>query len=93
MHFGNQLYSSFSLLAKQSYLLLTELPTMLTVSEENYQLTVQAIVVMSMVKLLFRDMNTAWLKMCYSPHGFDGPDTYRLYTLAPKEKVASLFHI
>jgi len=37
MHIGNELYSSLSQLARQSFLMLTELPTMLTVLEENYQ--------------------------------------------------------
>jgi len=31
MHIGNQLYSSLSLLSRQSFLLLTDLPSMLTV--------------------------------------------------------------
>ena len=39
---GNQLYSSLSKLARQSFLLLTELPTMLTVLQENYQLEYSA---------------------------------------------------
>jgi len=34
----NQLYSSLSQLARQSYLMLTELPTMLNVFDTNYQL-------------------------------------------------------
>ena len=38
MHIGNQLYSSLSQLLRQSFLLLTELPSMLTVLEEDYQL-------------------------------------------------------
>ena len=38
MHIGNQLYSSLPLLSRQS-LLLTDLPSMLTVLEEDYQLT------------------------------------------------------
>ena len=38
MHIGNQLYSSLSQLARCSYLLLTELSTMLTVAEENFRL-------------------------------------------------------
>ena len=38
MHLGNQLYNSLSQLARQSILLLIELPTMLTVLEKNYQL-------------------------------------------------------
>ena len=38
MHIGNQLYGSLSRLVGQSFLLLTELPPMLTVLEENYQL-------------------------------------------------------
>ena len=38
MHIGNQLYSTLSRLAGQSFLQLTELPTMLTVFDENYQL-------------------------------------------------------
>ena len=42
MHIGNQLYSSLSKLARQSFLLLTELPTMLTVLQENYQLEYSA---------------------------------------------------
>ena len=36
MHTGNQLYSSLSLIPRQSFLLLTNL---LTVLEEDYQLT------------------------------------------------------
>ena len=39
MHIGNQLYSSLSLLSRQSFLLLTDLRSMLTVLEEDYQLT------------------------------------------------------
>ena len=39
IHIGNQLYSSLSLLSRQSVLLLTDLPSMLTVLEEDYQLT------------------------------------------------------
>ena len=42
MHIGNQLYSSLSQLARCSYLLLTELPTMLTVAEENFRLEYSA---------------------------------------------------
>ena len=38
MSLGNQLYSSLSRLASQTYLLQTELPTMLSVFEANYQL-------------------------------------------------------
>ena len=38
MHFGNQLYSSLSQLSRQSFLLLTDLPSMLTVLEKDYQL-------------------------------------------------------
>ena len=38
----NQLYRSLSKLARQSFLLLTELPTMLTVLQENYQLEYSA---------------------------------------------------
>ena len=38
MHIGNQLYSSLSQLLRQSFLLLTDLPSMLTVLEEDYQL-------------------------------------------------------
>ena len=38
MHIGNQLQSSFSQLSRQSFLLLTDLPSMLTVLEEDYQL-------------------------------------------------------
>ena len=37
MNIGNQLYSSLSLLARQSYLMITELPTMLNVFETTYQ--------------------------------------------------------
>ena len=39
---GNQPYSSLSKLARQSFLLLTELPTKLTVLQENYQLEYSA---------------------------------------------------
>ena len=42
VHIGNQLKSSLSKLARQSFLLLTELPTMLTVLQENYQLEYSA---------------------------------------------------
>ena len=38
MHIRNQLYSSLSQLSRQSFLLLTDLPSMLTVLEEDYQL-------------------------------------------------------
>ena len=38
MLIGNQLYSSLSKLVRKSFLLLTELPTMLTILLENYQL-------------------------------------------------------
>ena len=38
MNFGNQLYSSLSQLARQSYLMQTELPKMLNVFEADYQL-------------------------------------------------------
>ena len=38
MLIGNQLYSSLSKLARKLFLLLTELPTMLTILLENYQL-------------------------------------------------------
>lgn len=38
MHIGNQLYSSLSQLSRQSVLLLTDLPSMLKVLEEDYQL-------------------------------------------------------
>ena len=42
MYIGNELYSSLSQLARQSFLMLTELPTMLTVLDENYQLDYSA---------------------------------------------------
>ena len=38
MNIGNQLYSNFSQLARQSYLMQTELPTMLSESQTDYQL-------------------------------------------------------
>ena len=38
MNIGNQLYSSLSQLARQSYLMQTELPTMLNVLDTDYQL-------------------------------------------------------
>ena len=38
MNIGNELYSVLSRLSRQSYLLLTELPTMITVQNINYQL-------------------------------------------------------
>ena len=38
MNIGNELYSALSRLSRQSYLLLTELPTMVTVLNINYQL-------------------------------------------------------
>jgi len=42
MHIGNELYSSLSQLARQSFLMLTELPAMLTVLDKNYQLDYSA---------------------------------------------------
>ena len=42
MYIGNQLCSSLSKLARQSFLLLTELPIMLTVLQENYPLEYSA---------------------------------------------------
>ena len=42
MHIGNQLYSSLSKLSRPSFSLLTELPTMLIVLQENYQLEYSA---------------------------------------------------
>ena len=38
MNIGNQLYSRLSQLARQSYLMQTELPAMLTVLDADYQL-------------------------------------------------------
>ena len=38
MNIGNELYSALSRLSRQSYLLPTELPTMVTVLNTNYQL-------------------------------------------------------
>ena len=38
MHIGSQLYSSLSQWSRQLFLLLTDLPSMLTVLEEDYQL-------------------------------------------------------
>ena len=38
MNIGSQLYSSLSKLASQSYLIQTELPTMLNVLDTDYQL-------------------------------------------------------
>ena len=38
MHDGNKLYSSLSQLSRQSFLLLTDLSSMLTVLEEDFQL-------------------------------------------------------
>ena len=38
MNIGDQLYSSLSQLARQSFLMLTELPTMLTVFDTDFQL-------------------------------------------------------
>ena len=38
MNIGNELHSALSSLSRQSYLLLTELPTMVTVLNTNYQL-------------------------------------------------------
>jgi len=38
MNIGNELYSTLSRLCHQSYLMLTELPTMITVYDCNYQL-------------------------------------------------------
>jgi len=42
MHIGNEPYSSQSQLARQSFLMLTELLTMLTVLDKNYQLDYSA---------------------------------------------------
>ena len=42
MHIGNELYSSLSQLARQSFLMFTELPAMLTVLDKNYQLDYSA---------------------------------------------------
>ena len=61
MLIGNQLYSSLSLLSRQSFLLLTDLPSMLTVLEEDYQLTlVKVTLVMSMGSLPLRDISSVW---------------------------------
>ena len=63
MHIGNQLYSSLSQLSRQSFLLLTDLPSMLTVLEKDYQLEYSESyfqLVMSMVSLPLRDINTVW---------------------------------
>ena len=38
MNFGNQLYSSLYQIARQFYLMQTELPTMLNVFQDDYQL-------------------------------------------------------
>ena len=38
MHIGSKLYSSLSQLSRQSFLLLADLPSMLTVQEKDYQL-------------------------------------------------------
>ena len=59
---GNQLHSSLSQLSRQSLLLLTDLPSMLTVLEEDYQLkkTMKVTLVMSMVSPPLRDINTVW---------------------------------
>ena len=38
MNIGNELYSTLSKLLRQTYLLLTELPTMVTALNTNYQL-------------------------------------------------------
>ena len=38
MHIGSKLHSSLSQLSRQSFLLLADLPSMLTVLEEDYQL-------------------------------------------------------
>ena len=38
MHIGSKLYSSLSQLSRQSFLLLADLPSMLTVQEQDYQL-------------------------------------------------------
>ncbi len=38
MNLGNQLYSALSRLSKQRYLLLEELPTMVTVEDNDYSL-------------------------------------------------------
>ena len=42
MHIGYEFYSSLSQLARQSFLMLTELPAMLTVLDKNYQLDYSA---------------------------------------------------
>ena len=67
MHIGNQLYSSLSLLSRQSFLLLT-LPSMLTVLKEDYQLTYSektgnvtlVTLVMSMGSLPLRNISPVW---------------------------------
>ena len=38
MHIGSKLHSSLSQLSRQSFLLLADLPSMLTVQEKDYQL-------------------------------------------------------
>ena len=38
MHIGRKLHSSLSQLSRQSFLLLADLPSMLTVQEKDYQL-------------------------------------------------------
>lgn len=61
MHIGNELYSSLSQLARQSFLMLTELPTMLTVLDENYQLDYSASYTGKyMVIPLLMDFNIVW---------------------------------
>ena len=63
MHIGNQLYSSLSLLSRQSFLLLRDLPSMLIVLEEVYQLTYSESytrLVMSMGSLPLRDISFVW---------------------------------
>ena len=62
MHIGSQLYSSLSQLSRQSFLLLADLPSMLIVLGEDYQLEYSESYtqVMFMVSLSLRDINTVW---------------------------------
>ena len=62
MHIGSKLYSSLSQLSRQSFLLLADLPSMLIVLGEDYQLEYSESYtqVMFMVSLSLRDINTVW---------------------------------
>ena len=60
MHIGNQLYSCLSLLSRQSFLLLTDLPSMLTVLEEDYEPTYSESNTGNVHALPLRDISSVW---------------------------------